>query len=152
MNSVTVGGITLSRELIEQAYALLHPVSEPGPDVVSALVLPPVPEAALTEEAARDFARRTCCGADIAIKKNCQHCGLEFGTFLYGGLISPRYCSRSCVDAAVPRIAPSRIETRSERQARKAQRQKNPKMVAAAKKRWETRRRTKKGAELADAR
>lgn len=110
MNSVTVGGVTLSRELVEQAYALLHQKAsdyvaltpEQIADLEESVPTMTVPDRVLSEREARDFARRTCSGADIPIRKKCQHCHVEFVTCLFGGLISPRFCTKACLEVVFP--------------------------------------------------
>lgn len=57
----------------------------------------------LLEDDAREWARANPdFSGDIPIRKPCQHCKKEFSTAVYGGLISPRFCSRECTDAAMP--------------------------------------------------
>lgn len=124
VDSVTIGGVTLSRGLVEAAYAQLHPQRQDPSPVVTLPDRPtfygvPLVQEPISEPVAREWARANVDQiVDIPIRKHCEYCGREFVTCLYSGLISPRYCTRKCCDDAHP-FVPMQFPAPSKRERKK---------------------------------
>lgn len=108
---------------LEDEYAALQEWAFPSP--------PQLPETTVDEATAREWATANPnSDADIQIAKPCQQCRMVFQTFVYGGLVSPRFCSRACIEEAFPAPAVQHF-TRARRKKRAASTAEPPEAVDA---------------------